>query len=342
MAIAFVSWTRYNPRTDLLARQLGASAHFVSHGRSGRALSAPLRYLAQAMQTWQTLRAERPSVILVQNPPIALALLAWLYTRLNGGAFAVDSHTAAFLSPKWRWALPLHRFLSRRALATIVTNEHLLAVVRGWGCRALILAFTPDDRAVAEPFALEPGFNVAVVSTGAEDEPVAEVFAAARRLPGVQFYITGEERRLALHLRQRRPGNCHLTGFLPRGQYLGLLATANVVLDLTTRDHTLLMGAFEAVSLGTPLVVSDWPVLRRYFSRGTVHVANTAEAIARGLEKAQAEEGTLRADMFNLRADLLADWQRRLSELRQIIGADVRAGQGDGPVVSASGEERAA
>lgn len=75
--------------------------------------------------------------------------------------------------------------------------------------------------------------------------------------------------------------NCRLTGYLPYDRYVGLLRGVDVILDLTSQDHTLLMGAFEAVSLGTPLIVSDWPILRDYFSLGTVHVPNTVEGFVR-------------------------------------------------------------
>ena len=328
MKKAFVSWTRYHRRSDQLARHLGAASHFLQYGRHGALASAPLRYAVQAAQTWRLLRRERPDVVLVQNPPIFAVAVAYLYARLHGARYIIDSHTGAFLSPKWRWSLGLHRLLSRRALTTIVTNEHLYSLVRGWGARATVVGFTPNDGAVARPFPVGGQFNLAVVNTGAEDEPLAAVCEAAARLPEATFYITGDTSRLAAEVGARKPPNCVFTGYLPYEQYVGLLQSVDAVVDLTDRDHTLLMGAFEAVAAGTPLVVSDWPVLRSYFSRGTVHVANTADGLYEGLRRVQRDLPALRREVAALHDQLLAEWRRSRQALLSLMGEDGQAAPG--------------
>jgi hypothetical protein len=100
---------------------------------------------------------------------------------------------------------------------------------------------------------------------------------------------------------------------------VGLLRGVDVVIDLTTRDHTLLLGAFEAVSLGTPLIVSDWPVLRSYFSQGTIHVPNTAAGLRAGVLRAQTEATALRRDIAMLRDRLDAEWRRKLDQLEDLL-----------------------
>jgi len=52
----------------------------------------------------------------------------------------------------------------------------------------------------------------------------------------------------------------------------------------------LLSGAFEAVSLGTPLIISDWPILRNYFSLGMVHIPNSVGGVCEGVRRLR--EGT--------------------------------------------------
>ncbi len=303
-----------------MARHLGATAYFIAYGRRSSLWQTPLRYVVQALLTWRLLCREHPDVVFVQNPPIFAVAVAYLYARRRGIRYVVDSHTAAFLSPKWRWSLPLHRLLSRTAVTTIVTNTYLEAIVRSWGCRASIVAFAPDSFPSGQPFPVAGQFNVAVVSTGAEDEPLDVVFAAAGRLPSVRFYVTGDAGRIANGLLAKRPANCLMLGYVPYEDYISLLRSVDVVVDLTKRDHTLLMGAFEAISLGTPLVVSDWPVLRAYFRRGTVHVANTVESLCEGIERARRELATLRAEVLLLREELGADWRRRFAALRQLLG----------------------
>lgn len=320
MKSTFIAWVYYNRRSELLAQHLGAALHFVCYGEPGKLLQAPVRYGVQAVRTWRILWREQPNVVFVQNPPIFCALVAALYARRYGARYVIDSHTDALISSKWGWFLPLHRRLSRGAVTTIVTNEHLKEMVHRWGCHAFVLGYTPAVYPAGERFPLNGDFNVAVISTGGEDEPLDVVFEAAHRLPETSVYVTGDSRRLSQDLLAKKPANCHLTGYLPYERYIGLLRSVDIVVDLTTRDHTLLLGAFEAVSVGTPLIVSDWPVLRDYFSRGTVHVPNTVAGLYEGLRRAQCELPALRRDILLLQAQLHAEWQRKFAELQQLLG----------------------
>jgi glycosyltransferase involved in cell wall biosynthesis len=314
----FIAWASNPSRSELLAQHLGATMHQV-YGAQRGLRHTPARYIAQARQTWQILHREQPDVVLVQNPPIFATLVAAAYARRSGARYIIDSHTGAFVSPKWRWALPLHRALSRDAITTIVTNDQLKSLVNSWGCRAFVLAFTPGDYPAGERFPLGAGFNVAVINTFSDDEPLHVVFDAARRLPDINFYVTGDARRIDPALLARKPTNCHLTGYLPYEQYIGLLKGVDVITDLTTYDHTLLMGAFEGISLGTPLVISDWPVLRDYFPRGTVHVPNTVDGVYLGIRRAQRDLTALKQDVHVMRDQLQAEWQHKFRELSTLV-----------------------
>ena len=316
----FVAWTRYNRRSDLLAQHFGAGMYHLEYGKRDNILIAPFRYMVLSARTWRILRRERPEIVFVQNPPIVTVLLTYIYARLYGARYVIDSHTAAFLSPKWKWALGLHRWLSRRAVTTIVTNNALRRVVESWGCRAFILGFTPAEYPEGTSFPLTTGFNVVVISTFSEDEPLDVVMEAARRLPTVTFYVTGDARRISPDLLAKIPSNCQLTGYLPYEQYVGLLREVDSVIDLTNRDHTLLLGAFEAVSLGTPLIVSDWPILREYFSLGTIHVPNTVEGVCEGVQRMRCEQTTLRHEMKVLREELHSEWELKHDELESVLG----------------------
>lgn len=319
MRVTFIAWERYNRRSDLLARHLGATMHNVHYGQRGKLLQAPVRYVVQGLRTWRVLHQERPEVIFVQNPPIFLALVAFLYTQRYSARYVIDSHTSAFIAPKWRWTLRLHRMLSRSALTTIVTNNHLREVVNSWGCHAFVLGFTPGDYPTGEPFPFSGQFNAVVVSSFEWDEPLDVVFEAASYLPEVSFYMTGDYTRSAPSLLAKKPDNCQLTGYIPYDQYVGLLRGADVVVDLVTQDHTLLLGAFEAVSLGTPLIISAWPVLRDYFPIGAVHVSNTVEGVYEGVRRAQREHATLQQEILLLQEQLHVQWEYKFMELQHLL-----------------------
>ena len=319
MKSTFIAWVHYHRRTELLAEHLGATLHFVQYGESGKLVQAPFRYVIQAIQTWRILRRERPTIVLVQNPPIFCALIAFLYARGHGARYVIDSHTGAFVSRRWRWSLRLHRLLSNRAVTTIVHNKSQEKIVERWGCPYFVLAYTPGDYSFGERFPLDGQFNVAVISSLRGDEPTDVVFEAARHLPDVVFFFTGNPDCLPQQVLAQKPENCCMLGYLPYSRYVGLLHAADVVLTLTTRDHTLLMGGFETVAIGKPLITSDWPVLKDYFSLGTVHVPNTVEGVCHGVRQAQAEHDALQRDMLKLRDLLENEWKQKLAELQGLL-----------------------
>jgi glycosyltransferase involved in cell wall biosynthesis len=282
-------------------------------------LQAPVRYLVQGWRTWRVLCRERPDVIFIQNPPIFAVVVAAIYARCYGARYAIDSHTAAFMSSRWIWSLGLHRRLSGGALVTIVHNTSQEKIVNRWGCRYCVLDDPVGNFTGAETFSFDGQFNAVVVSSFDSDEPLDVVFEAAAELPAVTFYVTGDHRNATSTLLRKKPDNCRLTGYIPYQQYVGLLRGADVVLDLVTNGHTLLCGAFEAVSVGTPLIVSDWPVLRECFPIGAVHIPNTVEGVREGLRLAQREQKQLRRDILLLREQHQAEWMRKFAQIQHLL-----------------------
>ena len=325
MKTKYVSWTRYDRRSEILAQHLGSDVAYFMHGKKGKILQVPKRYVGQAKDTWQMLMQERPDVVLIQCPPVVAVFTVMRYAQTTGARYVIDAGTGAFLSPKWRWSLPLLRMVARSALTTLVTNDHLKSVVEGWGARADILAFTPGQYPAGEPYSFtgdENHFHVFVVSTFEIDEPLDVVFQAARQLPDVSFYITGNPQHAPAGRLAQMPANCHLTGFMPYTRYVGLMRSSDVVMDLTTRDHTLLMGAFEAISLGMPLIVSDWPILRSYFGKGALCIPNTAQGICEGVLRAQREHTALKRNIQLLREDLEREWHAQFGNLLQLMARE--------------------
>ncbi|RME45918.1 MAG: glycosyltransferase family 1 protein [Caldilineae bacterium] len=308
-------------RSQLMAYLLGMEVvHVASIARKGWGY-ALLKYPLQMVKTVGVLAKFRPRIVFVQNPPIFAVLVVYLWGWVTGTRFIIDSHTDALLASWWRWTLPLHRFLSRRAIVTLVTNEYLRQIVAGWGAPAFILADPPatfPHRRPPPPDGAD--FRVVVVSTASYDEPIGEVLQAAARLPSVRFYITGNYRAPEHRsLVEAAPSNVRFTGYLADADYYGLLESAHAVMCLTTEDHTIQSGASEALWLGRPIITSDWPVLRAYFCRGTVHVNNNAESICHAIGAVQRNHATFEADIRALQADRRREWHRRASQLVSLI-----------------------
>ena len=310
MKITYVSWAESCSRSDHTARELGGRSHMVYLPQYGsRASTIALKYIGQWRMTARLLRRERPDAIFVMTPPVFAALPAFWYARRHGARVVLDAHTAAFLHPRWRRLQWLQRALCRRAATTLVHNDHQAALVRGMGAHATLVPDVPIVYDEIEPFARPDAAPViAAVCSFNYDEPIAEILEAARLTPDVRFYMTGNPKHLAPELKSRVPANVTLTGFLSDQAYAGLVCGADAVMTLTTRDHTMLRAAYEAVYQGTPVIVSNWTLLRQAFGEGALHVDNSAAAIAAAVRRLVEEGPSLREGARRLKESKLRRW----------------------------------
>jgi glycosyltransferase involved in cell wall biosynthesis len=261
----FLIWgpPSHGPRSRVFAQALGISElHYIYSTRRRGWLAAPLKYPYQAAKTMRLLFAKRPKIVFVQSPPSFAVLFVCIYCLLTNSQYLIDAHSAAF--QRWIWTRPrwLQRFLARQAIATIVTNEYFQQLIERRGGRAFVLRDIPTSFDLTGTYPLNGGFNIAVVNSFAKDEPLDEVLAAAACLANVHFYVTGKQELAPPGMLARAPANVRFTGFLPDATYYALLNGAHAVLCLTTRDHTMQRGACEALSLGRPIITSDWPQLK--------------------------------------------------------------------------------
>jgi len=321
LRVTYISWAESCSRSDHTARELGGRSHMVYLARFGsRASTIAIKYLGQWIETSRILRAERPDVVFVMTPPVFAALPAWWYAWRHQKHVVLDAHTAAFLHPRWRRLQWLQLAFCRKAATTLVHNAHLAEQVRRAGGHATVVPDVPVIFAEVETFVRPPQFCVAVVCSFNPDEPLEAIFAAARLLPDVRFFMTGNPRHFPSQLAFSVPENVSLTGFLSTPAYGGLLGGVDAVLTLTTRDHTMLRGAYEAVYQGTPVIVSDWPLLREAFDTGAVHVDNSAPQIAAAIRDVQAHGASYREGVARLRHRKRQRWeatrQRILQRLR--------------------------
>jgi glycosyltransferase involved in cell wall biosynthesis len=322
-ATLFIAWIAYSRRSQLIADKLGIKLHTIQSLKR-HYIYVPLRYVLQAVRTFAILLRERPRLIFVQNPPIFAAMVVYVYARMFDARYVIDSHTGALLAPWWKWSLPIHAFLSRRAIATIVTNQHLKALVESWGARSFIIADIPTTFPVGKPFPLNGKFNVAVINSFSPDEPLEEILEAAAALPEVQFYVTGDLIRAKDKFFRNQLDNVTFTGFLPDEEYFGLLRGAQAVMTLTTDDHTMQRAACEAVSLGKPIITSNWLILREYFNRGTIHVDNTARGIREAVIRMQERREALEDEVLMLQRERWQEWQHKHAALVQLIGESLK------------------
>jgi glycosyltransferase involved in cell wall biosynthesis len=301
-------------------------------GLGSRPSTILLKYLGQAVRTWRILLRDKPDAVFVMSPPVVAGLVVYPYCALRGIPFVVDAHTGAFVDRRWRHFQGLQRWLCRRAATTIVTNTHLEDLLAAQGADATILPDVPVKYPNADAGRTRGGglrndsqFVVAVICSFDYDEPVELILEAATALPNVRFLVTGDPRKV-----ERRgltlPANLSLTGFLDDAAYGQLLRDADVVMALTTGQHKMLRAAYEAIYQGTPIIISESPMLREEFGRGAILVQNSTETIAAAVREMQDGIERYRAEALELRTFKERRWEKnRQLLISKLAGTGKRA-----------------
>ncbi len=319
--ITYISWAEYCSRSDNTARELAGTSHMVYLGALGsNPFTILFKYLGQFVMTMRILWREKPRAVFVMSPPVIAVLPAYVYKLLTGTPFVIDAHTAAFLHPRWKHFQWLQHWLGRRAATTIVTNDHLAEYVQKNGGHTTIIRDVPIVYEGTETYPLNGRFTVAVVCSFNYDEPIEAIYEAAAQLPDVRFYMTGNPKDLDPAIAAKKPENVTLTGFLSDEAYGSLISNAGAVMTLTTRDHTMLRGAYEAIYQGTPVIVSDWKMLREAFDDGAVHVDNSVEQIVAAVNEMQVNHKRYKEGALKLMQRKHERWQRTKEQLLARIG----------------------
>jgi glycosyltransferase involved in cell wall biosynthesis len=279
------------------------------------------RYLRLIPRTLRLLWQRRAHTIIVQNPSVVLSTLAVLMRRPFSLRVVMDAHNQAVVPYAHPYALVrwATRWLHQQCDYVIVTNKYLADVVVANGGRPLILPDRiPEPLADHDPIQMRGPFNLVLVATFDHDEPIGAVLEAAAQLgPEFQFYVTGNDRNLPSALRAAKPANVTFTGFLSEAQYWSALRAADLVVDLTLVDNCLVCGAYEALAVGTPLVLSRNAASIDLFAGAARFAGNSANAIAQSIREARVNAAELRAQVSCVRERLRVTWEESAATVRR-------------------------
>lgn len=314
----WVTW-EVQRRNKTLSKALDAK-YIEIISRRGRLL----RYLFNTYKTLQVFIREKADVIFVQNPSILLSLVAVVYGKLAKITVIVDAHNAGLFPAEGRHSIlnRVCKFIFNRAALTIVSNEFLAKYITENGGNSFVLQDPLPELSGNSNYLKEmpPGFKVVFVCSWANDEPYENVIKAALLLgKEITVYMTGDSKGRENGVVEKIPRNIIMTGYIDDNKYISLISSCDLLMVLTDRDHCLVCGAYEGVSLEKPLLLSNKEVLRSYFNKGVVYTDNTSGDIAKKIIYAANKIELLRDEIASMKKTICVNWPQKLTVLNTKI-----------------------
>ena len=320
--IVFISWAPYCSRSDNIAREFNGKSYMVYYDFLGsNYITILLKYLLQTIKSLQILFIERPDLVFVMAPPIFACIPVFLYCKFFKKSYIVDAHTAAFLHKRWENKKRLNSFFIKRALRSCVTNEFLADIVKELGGDYIILTDVPIKFPIYKHEKKHQNKLckiVTLINTFADDEPLEDFLSAAEKFNDINFYVTGKINSSEKHYIKSLKWNISFTDFLSDYDYGKLLYDSDLVCVFTKRNHTMLRGAYEAIYLGKPIVISDWDILKKNFPIGAVLVDNTVKGITAGIKEALANLNELSQGAQLLREKKIKIWEQKKKNIMEL------------------------
>lgn len=313
-SIAFLTWIEHR-RTRGLCSILGFRlVEITSRYRGVR------RYLELIPRTFQTLRRDRPDTLIVQTPSMVLGLLTLLLRPLFRYRLVFDAHNEAVephIHPG-RIIRAISHWMIRRAELIIVTNGALSEKIARIGGASCIVPDPLPDRPIARRRPPDGRIIATVICTFAADEPIDRVIDAARKLGHPwSFNITGNADRASTDIRRDLPSNVTLTGYLEEELYWKTLEQSDVIVDLTTMDNCLVCGAYEAIAVRRPVLLSRNQASLELFQGFGEFTDNSVEDICKCLRSLGQQLILIDSKMPALIQRFQTEWNSRASLLRQ-------------------------
>lgn len=312
----FITWEKHQ-RTRSLCNKLDIPLfELISLEKGVR------RYIELTLRTTRTIREEKPSTLFIQNPSIILAVLATCLKYIFKYKLIVDAHNEAiepFIHNNF-----FMRYISKLIISladrTIVTNDVLAKKVEFIGGKSIVLPdFLPNIMPRNYlPFVENTQWQITLICTYACDEPYEEVFKAIDKLGSISILnVTG---KIPAKLNTLTiPSNVKLLGFLSEHDYWETLFNSHIIIDLTTMRDCLVCGAYEALAIEKPTLLSANKASILLFGAFAYHVQNTADNIKNGLEYIIDNYDNLRESIYQAKIDFLQQENLRIKELVTII-----------------------
>ena len=319
--LVFISWGKYNSRTESLANALLAEAVFLGKKHSNKFIFySAIRYVWYAYQNIKILLKLKPNIVIIEDTTWVIALVNFLYAKISKTKLVLDSHSCAFDHIFVKYPLFISKFFAKYSTLSFVTNQSHYDLLKEKNANALILSDIPFENNFTHKnkIVLSKKFNVFYICTFSGDEPYMEVIKAAYELKDVQIFITGNF--ASANINPDNYKHIKFTGYTGNEEYRKLISSADAIITLTNREDTMQRAGSEAVSAGKPLITSNTKMLRSYFERGTLFVDNTAKGIAEGINKLKNNYDFYSSEIILFRENRKKIFANKLNEIHKYLG----------------------
>lgn len=316
--VIFLAWEKHR-RSEQIIKFLNIES-YIFESELNRVVKHPFFIL----KTLYVILLKKPKVLIVQNPSIVLAILACVIKilKIKNYFLIVDSHNSGIFPYVYKNFIPIfiYKFIQKIANITIVTNENLAEKVKINGGRPFVLPDKIPEGSLSSDISLSGNFKILSICTFADDEPIEEIISVGQKLKdGDVLYITGNYKKANPNLFKNLTKSVILTGFLSEEEYWGHLKNVDCILDLTLMEDCLVCGAYEAISVGKPIILSDTEALRRTFSSGAVFTKNNYKSILLALDEVKKTREKLYFEIIKFREEYVKEWHVKSKKLIKII-----------------------
>lgn len=250
------------------------------------------RHGLSSLWTIKTLLKEKPDVIFIQLSFMLLNIVAFykLITFRNI-VIVADCHTKA-LRRKAKGIFnfifwPLKKLTFRLVDISIVSNIGMEKDIKQLHDNYFLIPDKIPELSIDKDENKKQNYFV-YISSFAVDEPFDEIFKVAEILGNSHtIYWTGKI-PANIQLPENIPENLKFTDYISFEEYYNLIANADAVLALTTEDDCLQSGAYEALAVKTPMVISNSKALQIYFGSSAIYTSHEPQEIAENLIKAKS------------------------------------------------------
>ncbi len=319
----FIVWSKFQRRVEVLAPVLDSEICYFHYAweEKSKILKA-LSYFMKSIDTFKCLFQKKPPLIFIQFPPAPALYCVALYSYLTGSKYVSDCHLGLTNANWFKW-IHAKKLLSKGHM--IVHNEHLIEpAMRSMNVRPFVvrdgiakrLSVDHYKSSVLDDLGLCRKSYVIFPCSYSSDEPLKEVFEAARMLPEVMFVLTWNYDRLSSTIRNSLPSNVILTGYLKIDDFNHLFVNSGVALVLTKHEAVQLSGMQEAMAYEIPAVVSDLKTTRFLYKNYPVYVRNDPESIAEGIQYAFQNRLDLKERMIKLRVETEKEFSDQIADLK--------------------------